>query len=63
MEKAPTRDVAAFDLYSRAKTLYINTSFSALAGQNMRDAVDLLNQAIARDLHFTLLNPCSRSFT
>jgi tetratricopeptide (TPR) repeat protein len=54
MEKAPTKDVAAFDLYSRAKTLYINTSFTALAGQNMREAVDLLNQAIARDPSFYL---------
>lgn len=52
IDRAPTRDVAAFDLYSRAKTLYLNTSFSALAGQNMRQAVDLLNQAIGRDSSF-----------
>jgi TolB-like protein len=54
IERAPTKDVVAFDLYSRAKTLFINTSFSALAGQNLRQAVDLLNQAIARDPSFSL---------
>jgi len=54
IEKAPTKDVVAFDLYSRAKTLFISTSFSALAGQNLRQAVDLLNQALARDPSFFL---------
>jgi serine/threonine-protein kinase len=54
IEKAPTRDLAAFDLYTRAKTLFITTSFSALAGQNLRQAVDLLNQAVARDPSFSL---------
>jgi TolB-like protein/class 3 adenylate cyclase/Tfp pilus assembly protein PilF len=54
MEKAPTRDVPAFDLYSRAKNLILSTSFSAIGGQNLRDAVDLLNQALARDPSFFL---------
>jgi serine/threonine-protein kinase len=54
IDRAPTKDVVAFDLYSRAKTLFVSTSFSALAGQNLRQAVDLLNQAIARDPSFYL---------
>ena len=54
IEKPPTKDVVAFDLYSRGKTLFISTSFSALAGQNLRQAVDLLNQALARDPSFFL---------
>src|SRR5213595_3728703 len=52
IEQRPTSDVAAFDLYSRAKTLLLNTSFSAIAGKNMVQAVDLLNQAVARDSSF-----------
>jgi TolB-like protein/class 3 adenylate cyclase len=52
IEQRPTSDVAAFDLYSRAKTLLLNTSFSAIAGKNMLQAVDLLNQAVARDSSF-----------
>jgi TolB-like protein/class 3 adenylate cyclase/Tfp pilus assembly protein PilF len=52
IEQRPTNDVAAFDLYSRAKTLFLNTSFSAIAGKNMLQSVDLLNQAVARDPSF-----------
>src|SRR5256886_6046258 len=52
MEQRPTSDVAAFDLYSRAKTLLLSTSFNAIAGKNMLQAVDLLNQAVARDSSF-----------
>ena len=54
IERAPTADVTAFDLYSRAKNLVLTTSFSAAGGQNMLKAVDLLNQAIARDQSFFL---------
>jgi TolB-like protein/class 3 adenylate cyclase/Tfp pilus assembly protein PilF len=50
----PTSDVAAFDLYSRAKTLLLTTSFSALAKPNLLQAIDLLNQALARDPAFFL---------
>src|SRR5438046_1338202 len=49
IEQAPTTDLGAFDLYSRAKTLLLNTSFSALASQNYVNAIELLNQALARD--------------
>ena len=54
IEQPPTRDVTAFDLYSRARSLIVSTSFSAIGGQNLRQAVDLLNQALARDPSFFL---------
>src|SRR5207302_3319726 len=52
IEQPPTKDVAAFELYSRAKDLILNTGFSALAAQNLRAGIDLLNQALARDPSF-----------
>jgi TolB-like protein/class 3 adenylate cyclase/Tfp pilus assembly protein PilF len=54
IEQPPTTDVTAFDLYSRAKNLILSTSFSAIGGQNLNTAVDLLNQALARDPSFFL---------
>jgi len=50
IKQVPTADVTAFDLYSRAKTLIFSTSFSSR--QNLFQAVDLLNQAVARDPSF-----------
>ena len=52
IEKPPTTDVSAFDLYSRAKTLATSTSFSAAQRQNLLQAADLLDQAVARDPAF-----------
>jgi tetratricopeptide (TPR) repeat protein len=52
IEQRPTADVTAFDLYSRAKNLLLTTSFSALAGANLRQAVNFLNQAVAHDPSF-----------
>src|SRR5205085_6202337 len=54
IEQPPTSDVVAFDLYSRAKTLIITTSFSAMGASNVRQAIELLNQAVARDPSFFL---------
>jgi TolB-like protein len=54
MEQRPTSDVAAFDLYSRAKNLLLTTSFSAQAKGNLLQAIDLLNQAVAHDPQFFL---------
>ncbi len=54
IEQAPTADVAAFDLYSRAKTLLLNSVFSAGAKNNLLQAVELLNQAVTRDPTFML---------
>jgi TolB-like protein/class 3 adenylate cyclase/Tfp pilus assembly protein PilF len=62
IEQPPTADVAAFDLYSRAKTLILSTSFSAIGGKNLLQGVDLLNQALARDPSF-LLAQCELAHT
>jgi TolB-like protein/Flp pilus assembly protein TadD len=50
IEQPPTTDVAAFDLYSRARDL--RTGFGAGSAQNLLGAVELLNQALARDPSF-----------
>jgi TolB-like protein/Tfp pilus assembly protein PilF len=50
--KPPTTDLAAFDLYSRGKTLLLTATFSTLGGAKFRQATDLLNQAVARDPAF-----------
>jgi TolB-like protein/class 3 adenylate cyclase/Tfp pilus assembly protein PilF len=52
IEKPPTADLAAFDLYTRAKTLLLTTSFTPIGEQNLRQAVELLNQATTRDPAF-----------
>jgi TolB-like protein/Tfp pilus assembly protein PilF len=50
IERPPTRDVAAFDLYSRGKTLSRSLSINIMP--ILLEAVDVLNQAIARDPSF-----------
>ncbi|MBA3831026.1 MAG: hypothetical protein H0X34_03850 [Chthoniobacterales bacterium] len=50
IEKPPTTDLAAFDLYSRARTLILTTSFGS--EQNLPRAIELLNQAVTRDPAF-----------
>ena len=47
IEQRPTTDVAAFELYSRAKDLTLSISFSAIQCEYLRRAIDLLNQALA----------------
>src|SRR5882724_10631828 len=47
IEQAPTNDVTAFELYARA-----NLVASRDAKANLLEAVDLLNQAVARDPSF-----------
>jgi TolB-like protein/class 3 adenylate cyclase/Tfp pilus assembly protein PilF len=54
IEQPPTSDVTAFDLYSRAKTLVLTTTFSASGQQNLLQAVNLLNEAVKRDPSFFL---------
>src|SRR5436305_13966171 len=46
---APTNDLTAFDLYTRAQNLFLSTSLSAAFRANLLQTVDLLNQAVARD--------------
>src|SRR5207253_3192767 len=52
IEQRPTTDLAAFDLYSRAKTLLLTTVFATTSEQNLRQAIELLNQAVSRDPAF-----------
>ena len=52
IERPPTGDIAAFDLYTRAKNLLLTTSFSSSAKANFLQAADLLNQAVAHDPSF-----------
>jgi TolB-like protein/class 3 adenylate cyclase/Flp pilus assembly protein TadD len=52
IEQRPTSDIAAFEFYSGAKDLILNTGFSAIGAQNLRTGIDLLNQALARDPSF-----------
>jgi TolB-like protein/Flp pilus assembly protein TadD len=49
IEKPPTTDLAAFDLYSRAKALVFSATNSQ---QDVRQAIELLNQAVTRDPSF-----------
>jgi TolB-like protein/class 3 adenylate cyclase/Tfp pilus assembly protein PilF len=52
IEQPPTTDLAAFDLYSRAKSLLITTRFSATNDPDLRKAVELLDEAVKRDPSF-----------
>ena len=52
IEQRPTNDVAAFDLYSRAVNLILGVSFNTSDRPALLRAVDLLNQAVARDPSF-----------
>jgi tetratricopeptide (TPR) repeat protein len=52
MEERPTADLAAFDLYIQAKKLLLTTSFSTRGKDNLLQAVQLLDQALARDPRF-----------
>ena len=52
IEQPPTTDLAAFDLYSRAKSLLLTTNFSATSEPDMRKAIELLDEAVKRDPSF-----------
>jgi TolB-like protein len=51
IERRPTADLTAFDLYTRAKNLLLSTG-PRPSRANLLQAVDLLNQAVARDPSF-----------
>jgi TolB-like protein/class 3 adenylate cyclase/Tfp pilus assembly protein PilF len=51
IERPPTADITAFDLYTRAKNLLL-TSFSSAGKAKLLQAADLLNQAVAHDPSF-----------
>src|SRR4029453_11562582 len=52
IEQPPTTDLAAFDLYSRAKSLVLTASFSVTQDQDRRKAIELLDEAVKRDPSF-----------
>src|SRR5215472_5485311 len=52
IERQPTADLIAFDLYSRAKNLLLMTSSDVSGRANLLNAADLLNQAVMHDPSF-----------
>jgi serine/threonine protein kinase/Tfp pilus assembly protein PilF len=53
IERPPTSDITAFDLYTRAKTVLLRLGSLATGERpNVLQAIDLLNQAVARDPSF-----------
>jgi TolB-like protein/Tfp pilus assembly protein PilF len=52
IERPPTNDITAFDLYTRAKDLLLTASASSAGKADYLQAIDLLNQAITRDPSF-----------
>ena len=52
IERPPTADITAFDLYSRAKSLVLAWSFNFTDKRNLLQAADLLNQAVTHDPTF-----------
>ena len=53
IERPPTSDVTAFDLYTRAKTALLRLGSIATGEMpNVLQAIDLLNRAVARDPSF-----------
>jgi tetratricopeptide (TPR) repeat protein len=52
IEQSPTTDLAAFDLYSRAKSLLLTAGFSATGEPDVRKAIELLDEAVKRDPSF-----------
>jgi TolB-like protein/Tfp pilus assembly protein PilF len=52
IEQPPTTDLAAFDLYSRAKSLLLTAAFSTTGDPDLRKAIELLDEALKRDPSF-----------
>jgi TolB-like protein/Tfp pilus assembly protein PilF len=52
IEQSPTTDLAAFDLYTRAKSLLLTASFTVTQDQDRRKAIELLDEAVKRDPSF-----------
>ena len=50
IQRAPTSDISAFDLYARAKNILLRTA--SIGKADTLQAIDLLNQAVARDPSF-----------
>src|SRR4029077_20797685 len=54
IEQKPTDDLAAYDLYERAKTVIENSTINLPLHESLVEAVRLLNQALERDPTFAL---------
>ena len=54
IDERPTKDLIAYGLYVRAKALVATISLNAQINEILREAVSLLDQAIARDPDFFL---------
>lgn len=54
IQEAPTTDLVAYDLYLRGKQLVDGISFSTRAKEDLLQAVQLLEQAVARDPSFVI---------
>ncbi|PYI49365.1 MAG: hypothetical protein DMF10_01555, partial [Verrucomicrobia bacterium] len=54
IEKPPTADIAAFDLYERAKALWADVTDPLHAEEKLPQAAQLLDEAVARDPQFLL---------
>jgi tetratricopeptide (TPR) repeat protein len=52
IERPPTSDLTAFDLYARAQDLLLMTSFSSDAKTKLLEAADLLNEVVTHDPSF-----------
>ncbi len=52
IERPPTADLNAFDLYTRARNLSLPAFFSNAGKKDLLEASDLLNQAVSRDPAF-----------
>src|SRR6266516_3336982 len=52
IEKSPTSDLTAYDLYLRAEVLFADTSDPIHAREKLPEAAQLLNEAVMRDPHF-----------
>ena len=52
IERPPTTDLTAFDLYTRAKDLSLRSPFTNTGKRDLLQAADLLNQALVRDPAF-----------
>jgi TolB-like protein len=62
IERPPTADLVAFDLYARAKDLSQRAPFSNSGKKDLLEAASLLNQAVTRDPRFFLAY-CQLAFT
>ena len=50
--RPPTNDVTAFDLYTRAKNIFLTPTFNVGSKPTLLEALDLLNQSVVRDPSF-----------